>query len=356
MGFKRKRKVEQDQEKKRELERFREDRREKQQRINNQRNGGSNSGVSIPRSDLRSLAKERELRQKQNDAVVGGSGDPTKMPGEENVTRIRYYELFPSAMYIRSRSAQRHLANINNALRLRPHPVTLKRAQYVCNPMLLQRFETLRLRLTNHHVVYLFHGTGKENVTSIAEKGFLGKHAQSGGTLIWFSRQSTYSYAFTASMGKGLSRGGGPMGGGPGGNGNMMHPSGRMFVCALLVASGKSSTSNIGDNGQDVITMTSEVACLPLYIIDTTSTMQNNMKSATAMGMPIVRAPMGALPMGMQMGRRRATAGMAMGGVSVPAFAGAGKGRTLGGQNLKGKKKVERKKKSTRTKGESVWH
>jgi len=344
VGFKRKRNVEQDQEKKRELERFQEDRREKQQRINNQGDGGSNSGASIPRSDLRSLAKERELRQKQNDLVVGGSGDPTKMPGEENVTRIRYYELFPSAMYIRSRSGQRHLANINNALRLRPHPVTLKRAQYVCNPMLLQRFETLRLRLRNHHVVYLFHGTGKENVTSIAEKGFLGKHAQSGGTLIWFSRQSTYSYAFTASMGKGLSRGGGPA--------TMMQPSGRMFVCALLVASGKSSTSNIGDNGQDVITMTSEVACLPLYIIETTCPRQQQPRMTAlpnGMGMGM------AIPMpGMPMGGRRGAPGMAMGGVGVPAF--AGKGRTLGGQNLNGKKKVERKKKGTRKKGESVWH
>ena len=342
MGFKRKRNVEQDQEKKKELERFQEDRREKQQRINNQRNGSNNNNsVSIPRSDLRSLAKERELRQKQNDLVVGGSGDPTKMPGEENVTRIRYYELFPSAMYIRSRSAQRHLANINNALRLRPHPVTLKRAQYVCNPMLIQRFETLRLRLRNHHVVYLFHGTGKENVTSIAEKGFLGKHAQSGGTLIWFSRQSTYSYAFTASMGKGLSRGIGTAGGGPGGNGNMMNPSGRMFVCALLVASGKSSTSNIGDNGQDVITMTSEAACLPLYIIETACPRQQQPRMA-------------ALPNGMGMGMAIPMPGMAMGGVSVPAF--AGKGRTLGGQNSREKKKVERKKKGSRKKGESVWH
>ena len=46
-------------------------------------------------------------------------------------------------------------------------------------------------------------------------------------------------------------------------------PSGRMFICALLVARGQSETSNVGDKGQDVITMCSEAACLPMYLIDT---------------------------------------------------------------------------------------
>ena len=50
---------------------------------------------------------------------------------------------------------------------------------------------------------------------------------------------------------------------------SMMRPSGRMFVCALLVARGPSETSNVGDKGQDVITMTREEACLPCYLIDT---------------------------------------------------------------------------------------
>ena len=46
-------------------------------------------------------------------------------------------------------------------------------------------------------------------------------------------------------------------------------PSGVMFVTALLVGRGKSRTSNIGDKGQDVITMEDERACLPLYLIHT---------------------------------------------------------------------------------------
>jgi hypothetical protein len=47
-------------------------------------------------------------------------------------------------------------------------------------------------------------------------------------------------------------------------------PSGKMFVCQLLVARRSGPTSNVGDNGQDVITMTSVEACLPLYLIHTT--------------------------------------------------------------------------------------
>ena len=52
--------------------------------------------------------------------------------------------------------------------------------------------------------------------------------------------------------------------------GSIMAPSGRMFICALLVAREASETSNVGDKGQDVITMTKEAACLPCYLIDTT--------------------------------------------------------------------------------------
>ena len=48
-----------------------------------------------------------------------------------------------------------------------------------------------------------------------------------------------------------------------------MGPSGTMFLCALLVATQVSHTSNIGDKGQDIITMTSEAACLPLYLLET---------------------------------------------------------------------------------------
>ena len=48
-------------------------------------------------------------------------------------------------------------------------------------------------------------------------------------------------------------------------------PSGRMFVCKLLVARTRGPTSNVGDAGQDVITMTKERACLPLYLIDTSA-------------------------------------------------------------------------------------
>ena len=71
-------------------------------------------------------------------------------------------------------------------------------------------FEQLRHKHPSHHVVYLFHGTSENNIESIIANGFLVKHAQSGGGLIWFSRQSTYSYAFTVNMGKGVSLSGQP--------------------------------------------------------------------------------------------------------------------------------------------------
>lgn len=141
--------------------------------------------------------------------------------------------------------------------------------------------------------------------------------------MLWFSRQSTYSFAYTANQGKGLQRteGGGSVGfpGGGGGGygfgrgaavspGDMMKPSGRMFVCALLVGEEASALSNVGDKGQDVITMTSEAACLPLYLIDT------SLERASASGMMMA---------GMMMGGRVAGGG---GG----AF--AGKGVKLGGK------------------------
>jgi hypothetical protein len=69
----------------------------------------------------------------------------------------------------------------------------------------MEGFEKLRRQHPSHHVVHLFHGTSENNLESIIANGFLVKHAQSGGGLIWFSRQSTYSYAFTMNQGKGLS-------------------------------------------------------------------------------------------------------------------------------------------------------
>ena len=122
-----------------------------------------------------------------------------------------------------------------------------------------------------HRVVHLFHGTGRQNIESIIANGFLGSHARSGGKMIWFSRQSTYSFAFTASVpGKGLGAQGGRAGmAGMPGPAAAMRPSGVMFVCALLVAKRPSRTSNVGDAGQDVITMLDERACLPLYLIET---------------------------------------------------------------------------------------
>ena len=214
--------------------------------------------------NLRDLAKSRKERQTKRSKHNDAHGDPTKMPGETSVTQIRYYQLLTNGRNADNlcTAGQRHLVNIRNALnQRRGMQVKLKNAQYICNPKLIKRFELLRRRkIRNHSVVYLFHGTGKENISSIATGGFLGSKARSGGTLIWFSRQSTYSFGFTMSKGINAHRGGPPPSG----------PSGRMFVCALLVAKGASETSNIGDKGQDVITMTSEAACLPLYLIDTT--------------------------------------------------------------------------------------
>jgi len=40
---------------------------------------------------------------------------------------------------------------------------------------------------------------------------------------------------------------------------------------ALLVRRSPSTTSNVGDKGQDVITMLEEGACLPMYVLTTTS-------------------------------------------------------------------------------------
>ena len=61
--------------------------------------------------------------------------------------------------------------------------------------------------MPTHRVVYLFHGTGRANIEPIIDQGFLNRRAISGGGLIWFSRQSTYSYNFTISHpGKGVAQ------------------------------------------------------------------------------------------------------------------------------------------------------
>ena len=243
--------------------------------------------------DLQGLAAARHERQSMKfkpHHTIGG-GDNTWMPGEFGLSDIRYWDLTQSSMSS-SRHAQaktglcgaghRHLATIMKTLNKRTPSVTLKRAQYLVNPTLLRKFEALKTRLSgSHNVVYLFHGTGEKNIDSIATKGFLTRHAASGPGLIWFSRQSTYSYGFTTSVpGKGLSSSSSATSssswGARGMSGMMMPdpgsimPSGRMFICALLVARKPSETSNVGDKGQDVITMTKEAACLPCYLIDTT--------------------------------------------------------------------------------------
>ena len=41
--------------------------------------------------------------------------------------------------------------------------VKLIKAEYICNPRLVKRFETLQGQHHDHKVVYLFHGTGKQN-------------------------------------------------------------------------------------------------------------------------------------------------------------------------------------------------
>ena len=138
------------------------------------------------------------------------------MPGEFGLSdTVRYWDLTQASMGQQHAQAKpglcsaghRHLATIKNALNLRQPSVTLKRAQYLVNPSLVRKFDALKARLSgSHKVVYLFHGTGKQNIDSIAKKGFLVQHAASGAGLIWFSRQSTYSYGFTSSIpGKGLS-------------------------------------------------------------------------------------------------------------------------------------------------------
>jgi len=246
--------------------------------------------------DLQGLAAARHERQslKIKPHHTAGGGDDTWMPGEFGLSgTVRYWDLTQSSMSS-SRHAQakgglcgaghRHLSIIMKTLNKRTPSVTLKRVQYLVNPTLLRKFEALKARLSgSHNVVYLFHGTGEQNIDSIATKGFLTRHAASGPGLIWFSRQSTYSYGFTTSVpGKGLSSSSGASSssswGARGSMSGMMMPdpgsimpSGRMFICALLVARSSSETSNVGDKGQDVITMTKEVACLPMYLIDTTT-------------------------------------------------------------------------------------
>ena len=236
--------------------------------------------------DFRALAAARSQRQQQglsSDSATRGDG--IHMPGEVGISTLRYWDLTAPTQLVGTQHAsakcglctagQRHLATIKNALNHRMPSVILKRAQYLSNPPLVRKFEALKARLTrSHEVVYLFHGTGSQNINSIAQKGFLVRHAASGPGLVWFSRQSTYSHAFTSSVpGKGLASNGGgnrmSAALNPSALESMMRPSGRMFVCALLVARGPSETSNVGDKGQDVITMTREEACLPCYLIDT---------------------------------------------------------------------------------------
>jgi len=121
--------------------------------------------------------------------------------------------------------------------------------------------------------------------------------------------------------GKGLGGGGGLGGqvnfaGGGMAMGGM--PSGLMFVTALLVARGRSRTSNVGDTGQDIITMTDEAACLPLYLIQTRMDMGNTM----GMGMGAWRGMMAGMAGG----------GAPFGGGAPPAVDPfSGSGNRLGG-------------------------
>ena len=134
--------------------------------------------------DLRALAVARINRQQNQHQTLGHYGrDSTWMPGEFGLSEtVRYWDLTQASMGQQHAQAKpglcsaghRHLATIKNALNLRQPSVTLKRAQYLVNPSLVRKFDALKARLSgSHKVVYLFHGTGKQNIDSIAKKGFL---------------------------------------------------------------------------------------------------------------------------------------------------------------------------------------
>ena len=219
---------------------------------------------------MSSIGREAQARRerKTGAAAASSDNDATHLPGEREVLRnqlqqVKRWRIMGDGCHA-SPAAKMHAGRIQSSFDGQPHPgLTIEWAEYIVNPFLVRRFEQLRRSLPSHKVVYLFHGTGSSTLPKIEQQGFLGNKARSGGTLIWFSRQAQYSYGFTAKPDVDAIRRGDLV--------NQAGPSGRMFLTALLVADGPSQTSNVGDrNGQSiVITMHSEAACLPMYVLQT---------------------------------------------------------------------------------------
>ena len=230
----------------------------------------------MQRQILSSLGREAQARRErkaieENSAAGSSNSDATHLPGERKMLdlhsgmqTVKRWRVVGSERHV-SPAAQAHATRILTAFDAQPHPgLTIEWAEYIVNPFLVRRFESLQRRLgASHHVVYLFHGTGLSTLPKIEQQGFLGSKAMSGGTLIWFSRQAQYSYGFTARPDPAAMARGEMI--------NHAGPSGRMFLTALLVAHQPSETSNVGDHhgASIVITMQSEAACLPMYVVQT---------------------------------------------------------------------------------------
>ena len=134
-------------------------------------------------------------------------------------------------------------------------------ADYMINPFLTRRFESLRQQLTgSHRVVFLFHGTALRNIPRIEEQGFLGAMtACSSVARVYFSKNVSYAYDFTCAK---LNAAEAPHHRFD----STEERSGRLFLTALLVADGPSETSENGAQA-DQIVMRTDAACLPLYVL-----------------------------------------------------------------------------------------
>ncbi|CAF1105678.1 unnamed protein product, partial [Rotaria sp. Silwood1] len=106
------------------------------------------------------------------------------MEGEEEVlksSQVKYFELFPKRNYKQGSAVELHFRLAESQfyrLLTECEAAKVKKIEYVCNPILINKFNTAREELKKKrseeysYPVLAFHGTAVSNIRSICENGF----------------------------------------------------------------------------------------------------------------------------------------------------------------------------------------
>ncbi|CAF1352093.1 unnamed protein product [Rotaria sp. Silwood1] len=134
---------------------------------------------------LKKTREETEQRKKEIEQLQTKISEGILlMEGEEEIlkgTKVKYFELFPERNYKQGSAAELHFRLAESQFyRLLSGYATakVKKVEYVCNPILINKFNQAREELKKKrgeeysYPILAFHGTAITNIQPICEKGF----------------------------------------------------------------------------------------------------------------------------------------------------------------------------------------